>query len=69
MAKANYICECGYSKIVNFKPGEKIGDIICDNCGKQMSRQYNQINVGYIEEDDLLKTGMMMTYHSANKVR
>ena len=34
-----------------------------------MTRQFNQINVGYIEEDDLLKTGMMMTYHSSNKVR
>lgn len=68
MAKAIYKCDCGKSKIVNFKPGEKIDKVIC-SCGKEMKRQFGQINVGYIEEDDILAAGMMMTYQSGNSVR
>ena len=68
MAEAIYKCSCGKTKNVTFKPGEKIGEVLCD-CGKKMSRQFGTINVGYIEEDDLLQVGHMMTYHSSSVVK
>ncbi len=68
MAKATYKCDCGKSKIVTFTPGQKIEDVICD-CGKKMTRQFGTVGVGYIEEDDLLTIGHMMTYSSAKVVR
>lgn len=68
MAEANYKCECGKTKTVTFEPGQKIPEIICE-CGKVMERQFGTINVGYIEENDLLTTGMMMTYQNTSVVR
>lgn len=68
MAKANYKCEkCGKEITVSFKPGEKIEAPLCDKCKEPMSRQFNTVNVGYIEEDDILTAGIRMTYQSSNK--
>lgn len=68
MAKANYKCDCGKQKTISFTPGQKIENIICD-CGKQMVRQFGAVNVGYIEEDDLLAVGHMMTYSAPKMVK
>jgi hypothetical protein len=68
MAKATYKCTCGKTKVITFNPGEKIDEVICE-CGKPMSRQFGVANVGYIEEDDLLAVGHMMTYQAPSVVR
>lgn len=66
MAKAIFKCDkCGKMTDVIFKPGEKVEPPTCE-CGGTMKRQFGAVNVGYIEEDDILKTGMMMTYQSKN---
>ena len=69
MAKAVFKCEkCNKIKTINFKPGEKFEEPVCD-CGEKMKRQYGTANVGYIEEDDILRAGFMMTYQSGSVCR
>lgn len=69
MAKAIFKCEdCNKSITVNFKPGEKVEEPTCE-CGKKMKRQFGKATVGYIEEDDILRTGLMMTYQSSSVCR
>jgi hypothetical protein len=68
MASAMYKCDCGKTKEIDFVPGEEIGDVICE-CGKKMKRKFGTVGIGYIEEDDLLKIGHMMTYQKSSVVR
>ena len=68
MAKANYKCSCGKTRIVNFTPGQAIAEVTCE-CGNVMQRQFGMVNIGYIEENDLLATGMMMAYQTPKVVR
>lgn len=68
MAKANYKCKkCGKEITVSFKPGEKVSTPLCEECKEPMERQFKTVNVGYIEEDDILTAGIRMTYQSSNK--
>jgi len=64
MGLATFKCECGEIKTVNFKPGNKPEAPICEKCKKPMSREFKNLGVGDIVDDECMNIGRMMTYHS-----
>lgn len=66
MGTATFKCECGETVVIHFKPGNKPEAPICKKCSKPMVREFKNLGVGDIVDDECMSIGRMMTYHSTN---
>lgn len=64
MIRAKYQCPvCKKEEVIKFKTGTIPEAPRCNNCEKEMIRQYGTINIGEVTSDEMIHLGQKMLYN------